>query len=145
MWRSKGVLAGCVVGLLALAACGSPPPVPQGKWACISDDGRLFVDVVYASDGAKTGTARMTQADGVLDFDVQMKFQGIWALNADKLTESMTVEILSAVANGGPMPDENQAGLRNGFGAEQISTVKVTTPDAMALINPVYGLSCTRA
>ena len=140
MWRS---MVG--VGLLVLSGCTSPPPAPLGKWACISDDGRLFVDVVYVGDGTKTGTARMTQADGVLDFDVQMKFQGIWALNADKLTESMTVEIVSAVADGGPMSDENQATLRNGFGAEQTSTVKVTTPDAMALINPVYGLSCTRA
>ena len=140
MWRS-----GFVVGLLAVGGCMSPPPVPEGKWACISDDGRLFIDVVYAGDGTKTGTARMTQADGVLDFDVQMKFQGIWKLDADKLIESMTVEIASAVANGGPMPDENQASLRNGFGAEQTSTVKVTGPDAMALINPVYGLSCTRA
>jgi hypothetical protein len=57
----------------------------------------------------------------------------------------MTVEITSAVANGEPMSDENQASLRNGFGAEQVSTVKVTGPDAMALINNVYGLSCTRA
>jgi hypothetical protein len=87
----------------------------------------------------------MTQADGVLDFDVQMKFQGIWALKGNKLTESMTVEVTSAVANGAPMPDGNQASLRNGFGAEQVSTVKVTGPDAMALINDVYGLACTRA
>lgn len=140
MWRS-----GVSVWMVAMAACTSPPPVPEGKWACISDDGRLFIDVVYAGDGTKTGTARMTQADGVLDFDVQMKFQGIWKLDSDNLTESMTVEIVSAVANGGPMPDENQATLRNGFGAEQVSTVKVTGPDAMALINPIYGLSCTRA
>ena len=145
MWRSEQVWAGCVLSAVVLAGCSGPAPVPQGKWACIADDGRLFVDVAYAGDGTKTGTARMTQADGVLDFDVQMKFQGIWALTANKLTESMTVEIVSAVANGGPMPDENQASLRNGFGAEQTSTVKVTGPDAMALINPVYGLACTRA
>ena len=140
MWRT-----GVVVWVVAMAACTSPPSPPQGKWACISDDGRLFVDVVYAGDGTKTGTARMTQADGVLDFDVQMKFQGIWALKGNKLTESMTVEVTSAVANGAPMPDGNQASLRNGFGAEQVSTVKVTGPDAMALINDVYGLACTRA
>ena len=140
MWRT-----GVVVWVVAMAACTSPPSPPQGKWACISDGGRMFVDVVYASDGTKTGTARMTQADGLADFDVQMKFQGIWALKGDLLTESMTVEITSAVANGEPMPEEVSAKLRNGFGAEQVSTVKVTGPDAMALINNVYGLSCTRA
>ncbi|RYZ14920.1 MAG: hypothetical protein EON61_01785 [Alphaproteobacteria bacterium] len=140
MWRS-----GFVVGLLVVAGCSGPPPAPQGEWSCISDDGRLFVDVAYVGDGMKRGTARMTQSDGALDFDVQMTFQGIWALKADKLTESMTVEIVSAIANGAPMPVENQAVLRNGFGAEQVATVKVTGPDAMALINDVYGLSCTRA
>ncbi|MDP3495814.1 MAG: hypothetical protein Q8R82_22120, partial [Hyphomonadaceae bacterium] len=82
MWRT-----GVVVWMVAMAAC-TPPPVPQGKWACLSDDGRLFIDVVYAGDGTKTGTARMTQADGAIDFDVQMKFQGIWSLKDDKLTES---------------------------------------------------------
>lgn len=142
MWRS-----GAVVGLLALAlaACGSPPPAPQGKWACKADNGTLTVDVDYLADGSKTGTARMTQADGTLDYDAQMKFQGIWKLTGDKLTESMTVEITSATANGAPMADEQQAMLRNGLGAEQTSTVKLTGPDAMALINPVYGLACTRA
>ncbi|HOY79994.1 MAG TPA: hypothetical protein PLN33_19435 [Hyphomonadaceae bacterium] len=147
MWRSRRVLAGASVGGLALvlAGCGSPPSAPQGKWACLGDNGTLMVDVDYAADGSKTGTARMTQADGTLDYDAQMKFQGIWKLAGDQLTESMTVEITSAVSNGAPMTDEAQASLRNGFGAEQTSTVKVTGPDAMALINPVYGLGCTRA
>ena len=88
---------------------------------------------------------RMTQSDGALDYDAQMKFQGIWKLSGDKLTESMTVEVVSATSNGAPMADEAKAMLRNGLGAEQVSTVKVTGPDAMALINPVYGLGCTRA
>jgi hypothetical protein len=141
MWRS-GWMVGVL--LLGVAACGSPPPAPQGKWACKADNGQLTVDVEYAADGSKTGTARMTQSDGTLDYDAQMKFQGIWKLAGDKLTESMTVEITSATSNGAPMADEQQAMLRNGLGAEQTSTVKVTGPDAMALINPVYGLGCTR-
>lgn len=147
MWRSRHVVAGCAVALLALsvAACGSPPPAPQGKWACKADNGTLSLDVEYAADGSKTGTARMTQSDGTLDYDAQMKFQGIWKLAGDKLTESMTVEITSATSNGVAMADEAQAMLRNGLGAEQTSTVKLTGPDAMALINPVYGLACTRA
>lgn len=147
MWRSGLMWAGLMWAgvMFVLAGCSGPPPAPQGDWACISDDGRLSVDVAYAGDGTKRGTARMKQADASLDFDVQMTFQGIWALKGDRLTESMTVEIVSAIANGAPMPDENQAVLRNGFGAEQVSTVKLTTPDAMALINDVYGLSCTRA
>lgn len=147
MWRSERVWAGAGVGLLALvlAGCGSPPPAPQGKWACLADNGTLMIDVDYAADGSKTGTARMTQADGMLDYDAQMKFQGIWKLAGDQLTESMTVEVTSATSNGAPMADEQQAMLRNGLGAEQTSTVKVTGPDAMALINPVYGLGCTRA
>ncbi|RYG30688.1 MAG: hypothetical protein EON93_14335 [Burkholderiales bacterium] len=142
MWRSGAVVA---VMALALAGCGSPPPAPQGKWACKADNGTLTLDVDYAADGSKTGTARMTQADGALDYDAQMKFQGIWKLTGDKLTESMTVEVVSATSNGAPMADEAQAMLRNALGAEQVSTVKVTGPDAMALINDVYGLACTRA
>ena len=143
MWRSGLVLSG--LGLLVLAGCSGPPPAPQGEWACRADNGQLTMDVAYAADGSKTGTARMAQSDGALDYEAQMKFQGIWALNGNKLTESMTVEVVSATSNGAPMADEAQAVLRNGLGAEQTSTVKVTGPDAMALINDVYGLSCTRA
>jgi len=140
MWRSS-----CVVGLLVVAGCGSHPPVPQGKWACKADNGQLTIDVDYAADGSKTGTAHMTRGDGSLDFNAQMKFVGIWELKADQLTESMTVEVVSATANGAPMADGVQAMLRDVLGAKQTSTVKVTGADAMALINDAYGLACTRA